>query len=496
MAQHVSRLIAFASSPSAKPALLGFLGAVLITAGGLGAGSTRVHDPLLESLHLSWLRFGHGLVLSSVLLWGGVALMLLAWLWLGRRLVGGDPGQRPDEYTMVATTGFWLAPLLLSVPVFSRDTYSYLAQGALLRDGLDPYVVGPVANPNPLLDDVSPIWTTTTAPYGPAFILVAKFVTMLVGEDVVAGTMLLRLCMLPGLILLIWAAPRVARHVGASGAAALWICVLNPLVIIHLMGGVHNEMLMVGLMMAGLALLLARRPALGVAVIVVAVAVKATAGLALPFAVWIWMRQIRERRGYRPPVAFTAATAAGLAIFFVVFAVLSWVAGVGLGWLTALAAGNVKIINWLTVPTAVANLTNAVGGLFLPVNFYAVIDVTRIIGLAIIAVSLPLLWWRFRHDDREALIGIASVMLVVVLFVPAALPWYYTWPLAVVSALAQSRRSIALIAGFSTWIMVIFKPDGAHGMYSWLHVLLALGCAVLAWYSLSRPVNKREPEPA
>ena len=72
-------------------------------------------------------------------------------------------------------------------------------------------------------------------------------------------------------------------------------------------------------------------------------------------------------------------------------------------------------------------------------NFYAVLDVTRIIGIAIIAISLPLLWWRFRHDDREALMGIALAMLVVVLFVPAALPWYYTWPLAVLSALAQNR---------------------------------------------------------
>ena len=72
---------------------------------------------------------------------------------------------------------------------------------------------------------------------------------------------------LPGLVLLIWAAPRLARHVGGNGAAALWICVLNPLVIIHLMGGVHNEMLMVGLMMAGLALALNNRPAAGVAVI-------------------------------------------------------------------------------------------------------------------------------------------------------------------------------------------------------------------------------------
>jgi alpha-1,6-mannosyltransferase len=490
-AQHFRRLTSFSASPEARPALLGALGAVLITAGGLGAGSTRLHDPLLESLHVSWLRFGHGLVLSSVLLWVGVAVMLIAWLRLGRRVID----RTATEYTMVATTGFWLAPLLLSVPVFSRDTYSYLAQGALLRDGLDPYAVGPIDNPNSLLDNVSPIWTTTTAPYGPAFILVAKFVTMLVGNDVVAGTMLLRLCMLPGLALLIWAAPRVARHVGADGAAALWICVLNPLVIIHLMGGVHNEMLMVGLMMAGIALTFARRHISGVGLIAVAVAVKATAGLALPFMVWVWMRDLRDRRGYRPAKAFAVATAASAVIFVAVFAVLSWLAGVGLGWLTALA-GSVKIINWLTVPTAASNLINVAVGLLFPVNFYAVLDVARIVGIAIIAIALPLLWWRFRHTDREALVGITWVMIVVVLFVPAALPWYYTWPLAVVAALAQARPAIALIAGFSTWITVIWKPDGAHGMYSWIHVLLALGCAVAAWYSLSRaPVSTPSPGP-
>lgn len=34
--------------------------------------------------------------------------------------------------------------------------------------------------------------------------------------------------------------------------------------------------------------------------------------------------------------------------------------------------------------------------------------------------------------------------------------------------------------------MVIFKPDGSHGMYSWLHVLLATACAVAAWQWLRR----------
>jgi alpha-1,6-mannosyltransferase len=479
--RHFSRLREFTSSPEARPALQGFLGAALITAGGLGAGSTKQHDPLLESMHLSWLRFGHGLVLSSILLWLGVALMLIAWLRLGRRVIAGDA----TEYTMVATTGFWLAPLLLSVPVFSRDTYSYLAQGALLRDGLDPYVAAPVDDPNPLLDNVSPIWTITTAPYGPAFILVAKFITILVSNHVIAGTMLLRLCMLPGLVLLIWASPRIARHLGADGPTALWICVLNPLVLIHLMGGVHNEMLMVGLMAAGIALTFQRHPVAGITLVAVGAAVKATAGIALPFLVWVWMRQVRGQRSYRPLPAFAAASAASVLIFVAVFAVLSAVAGVSLGWLTALA-GSVKIINWLTVPTATANLVHAIGGWFFPVNFYAVLHVTRIAGIVIIAVSLPLLWWRFRNDDRAALTGIAWAMVVVVLFVPAALPWYYSWPLAVVAPLAQSRAAMAALAGFSTWIMVIFKPDGAHGMYSWIHVMLATACAVVAWYALYR----------
>ncbi|MCG5432717.1 alpha-(1-_6)-mannopyranosyltransferase A [Mycobacterium sp. MYCO198283] len=486
----LQRLGAFLHCGAGRPALLGCGGAVFITVGGLGAGSIRVHDPLLESLHLSWLRFGHGLVLSSVVLWLGVLTLLTAWIWLGRRVLQ----RSADEYTMRVCTACWLAPLLLSVPVFSRDTYSYLAQGALLRDGFDPYAVGPVENPNGLLDDVSPIWTTTTAPYGPAFILVAKLVTMAVGDNAVVGTMVLRLCMLPGLALLVWAVPRIARSIGADGATALWICALNPLVIIHLMGGVHNEMLMVGLLAAGIALTLRHRPVVGFAVVTAGVAVKATAGIALPFLVWVWANQLRDRRDIRPLAAFARATAGCVATFVAVFALFSLLAGVGLGWLTAIAGSAVKIINWLTLPTATANLVNVVGGLFGGVNFYAVLEVARIVGIGVIVVALPLLWLRFRHDDREALTGIALAMAVVVLFVPAALPWYYTWPLAVLSALAQSPTAIAVIAAFSTWIMVIFKPDGSHGMYSWLHVALATAAAALAWYGLRRRTTPA-PEP-
>jgi alpha-1,6-mannosyltransferase len=59
-----------------------------------------------------------------------------------------------------------------------------------------------------------------------------------------------------------------------------------------------------------------------------------------------------------------------------------------------------------------------------------------------------------------------------------------------VAPLVQSRRGAAAVAAFSTWIMVIFKPDGAHGMYSWPHVLLASAVAFVAWHTLNRPATQ------
>lgn len=50
---------------------------------------------------------------------------------------------------------------------------------------------------------------------------------------------------------------------------------------------------------------------------------------------------------------------------------------------------------------------------------------------------------------------------------------------------------MAAVAGISTWIMVIFKPDGSHGMYSWLHFWIATGCALAAWYALYRAPDLR-----
>ncbi|MFD3812369.1 alpha-(1-_6)-mannopyranosyltransferase A [Rhodococcus sp. NPDC058639] len=480
------RVTAFLRSPAGNAALLGTCGSVLMTFGSFGAGSVRRQDPLLEEMFLSWLRFGHGQLLSMIILWVGVLIMIGAWVRVGRATLAGTVGLR-DLWTVLPA---WTAPLLVATPMFSRDAYSYLAQGAMLRAGFDPYTDGPVVNPGVLLDNVSNVWTTTTTPYGPVHLLLGSGITAITGDNVVSGTWLWRVTMLPGLFLMAWAVPRLARRMGGNPAIALWLAVLNPLVLIHLVGGVHNELLMVGLMTAGIVLVLQGRHVGGIGLVSAGAAIKATAGIALPFLVWVWMIHERDRalaEGREPaaPVRlFFKAAGAGFAVFVAVFGGASLLAGVGIGWLTALS-GSSKIINWLSLPTMVAH----VGTWITPWRLGSILDVTRMLcALALVAI-LVWAWWRFRRTERDAVLGIVVALTAVTLLSPAALPWYYSWPLAVAAAFAMSDRTLMILVALSTWLMLVFNPDGSIGMYNIAHVALAVVAAVIA----ARSLTTRDP---
>ena len=322
---------------------------------------------------------------------------------------------------------------------------------------------------------------------------------MLTGENVVSGTMLLRLTMLPGLALAVWAIPRIARHLGGDPAIALWLGVLNPLVLVHLIGGVHNEVLMVGLMCAGIVLVLERKHLAGIALIAVAVAVKATAGAALPFMVWIWMRHLRddaELRGEEPPNwtrTFLKTAGAGIATFIAIFAAISVIAGVGLGWMTALS-GSKKIINWLSLPTAVAQIYTVATSWLTNVQLAPVLEITRLIAAVALVGVVIFVVVRYRNSVHQSMLGVLYAMIAIVLLSPAALPWYYSWPLAIGAGFALSTTTLAVLVGLCTWMMLIFQPDGSIGLYQWHHVLIATACAVVAALSLTRedPLRLRQ----
>ena len=87
----------------------------------------------------------------------------------------------------------WGLPLFLGPPVFSRDLYSYIAQGLLAHHGLNPYHVAPSSlGWGPLLSSIASVWRNTASPYGPLFVMVSRAAVSVAGSSLVAQILVFR----------------------------------------------------------------------------------------------------------------------------------------------------------------------------------------------------------------------------------------------------------------------------------------------------------------
>ncbi|WP_246632516.1 polyprenol phosphomannose-dependent alpha 1,6 mannosyltransferase MptB [Pseudonocardia nigra] len=477
-------------APPRGPLLLGLTASLLMVIGAFGAGGVLVRDPILSNSPLGFWRYGHGRELATVLIYVGVALMAWAWVRLGRDVLAHRVGGR----AVLTTAAVWTAPMLVTPPLFTRDVFSYLAQGGLPLAGFDPYEVGPEAMPGIFADNVHYFWQDTPAPYGPLFILLAKSVAWLAGDNIILGVILMRLALLPGLLLFVWALPELTRRLGGRVPVALWIAVANPVMVIHMIGGGHNDLLAVGLLAAGALVALRGLPAAGIALVTAAMAVKASAGVALPFIVLVWAGQLTGSR----PARIAKATAAGIGVFVVVFGACTLVAGVDLGWLPALSAPSM-IVNWMSIPTGVGELVHTLVGIVADVPKQPFINVTRVIGAAVLLWIAVREWWAARDGGPDAVRRAGVILFAVALLSPAMLPWYVSWGMALLAAAAWTARGMAWAVFFSLMLVVAYYPNGEDALYNWPFIA---GCALvwaLAAVSLLRPDPLRlgaRPRPA
>jgi alpha-1,6-mannosyltransferase len=374
-------------------------------------------------------------------------------------------------------------PLLFAPALFSRDLYLYLAQGDLGLHGFNPYTNGVSVLNDTLSHNVDAIWQNTPAPYGPMFMLIVKGVVLFTGQHVEIGLILLRCVFCTGLVLLCWALPRLATALGGDPVVALWFGAANPLVLAYLVGGGHNDLLMVGLLAAGAVFVIERRHALGIALVTCGFSVKATAAVVLPFLVWTWA----ARCSGSPARRFVKATAASLAVFVPIFAVATMIAQVNLGWLKALDVTNL-VVTWMSLPTAAAQLANGIAGIFTATDPVQFLSVARAIGWLLLGVLVARQWWLARSGDVPTVLRRASfALLTVVLLSPATLPWYFTWPLVMAAGFAWSGTGLAIGCGVSAWIMLSTYPAGSGGLYNFAYLALIAAVGVIAGASLLRP---------
>jgi alpha-1,6-mannosyltransferase len=457
----------------------GMLGTVLIAGGGIGAASGTDPNPVLDTTAFSWLGYGHGKQMAMAVVYVGIALLVWSWVRLGRDAKAGAVDRRGMLFAVAA----WVLPLLVAPPLFSHDLFTYLAQGDLALHGINPYASGVSVLGDHLSANVDPTWQNTPTPYGPLFILIAKSVVLITGQSIIVGVITMRVTLCVGMVLLCWALPRLAERLGGSPTLALWLVAANPLVLTYLVGGGHNDLLMIGLLAAGTVLVLDARYRRGLLLVTLAFAIKATAGVLLPFLVWIWVSRMDGSLGRR----LARASALSLAVVVPAFAACTVVAGVDLGWIPALSTSNL-VVEWLSMPTAVGQLSFLIGGLFGTADLQSILQVTRMIGWLVLLVLVARQWWLARdREPSEVMRRAALAMLAVALFSPATLPWYFSWPLVAAAGLVWSRRAMVATVFGSVWIVLMTYPDGSFGLYDAAYLATAALAAGLAALSLVRP---------
>ncbi len=459
----------------------GFWAAVFIALGSFGAGATRNRGGIMHELGLAHLTYGHGRLLFDVIFTTGIIGLTAAWVLLGRDVIHG----RFELATVRQAVATWAAPLALSAPILSRDVYSYLMQGAMVRDGFDPYSEGAAINPGPYLLEVSHDWRNTTTPYGPLHLGLGKAITTLVGDNVTLGVVTYKLISLAGFALIFYAVPRIALHVGGNPAVAMWLGVANPVMLLHMIGGMHNESVMVGLVSIGLLLCMTQRWATpGIALIALAVALKATAAVALPFVVWILYHRHAHNR---------TSAAAKLAVFFAVGAWVTAVSAVVIngvtvasgstwGWVEEIS-GNSKVVNPLSGPTLVADILTPFIQLFQEdFRYNTALALTRTVGSVFMLVGLVAVWVVFRPHgsatQRRAIMGTTAAYAVAFITNAVTLPWYYASIITLAGTFNPPLGVQKLTVAGSIIVALGFMGSGNHRFYDIWFVLPAI---VVAW---------------
>ncbi|PAY24353.1 hypothetical protein CEY15_03615 [Dietzia natronolimnaea] len=459
------------------PALYrGMLGSGLLTLGGFGAGALPVDGGPAVAVGLLGFTFGHGEILALALCWIGIALLFSGWLALGPRALSG----RLPTRDAVWATALWSLPTLPAVPMFSRDAWSYLAQGAMAAAGVDPYEFGPEANPGAFSDEVSPDWRSTATPYGPLHLLLMRGVVAVSGGNPAVGVVILRVAVLSALAALTVLLVMAARRAGVDAAAAVWLACASPLAVIHLAGGLHNEIFPLVACLGAVVLTLDGRATWAGAAIGIAVAFKATAVIVPPFLLWIALSRRREDKAVaRPTLRALGDTALAAAVAIGVLGLTTLASGTGIGWFDAIAVSD-RVINYLSAPTAVAHLIHAVTD---SPGFEDVLAVARQVGRVALAVALVAVWWLHRRDRMTALRGIMLALLAFVVLNSLAWPWYYVWVAAFWVLARPGPRATTAAVGATVFLVMAIGPNGSTSLYSpVLSGVAVLASLAVAWW--------------
>ena len=435
-----------------KTTALGLIGTVAIVVGAvLGGRNYETHLPGAWFFGMPGGLFGslgsnsnYPPVYAVIGVFGGLILLTRVWLSLMRQL-RARPGFPVRKVVLVVA--LWAVPLLLAPPLFSRDVYSYAGQGEMVSHHINPYDYGTgVLGVTPFSTLPDPIWTKTPTPYGPTFLAIDGGLTKLSGHEILPDLVLLRLLEVASLALIMAALPTLARSMRRDPAETVLLGAGCPLVLMSLVGGAHNDALMIALLVAGLALAQRRRMVPGIILCALAAGVKSPAALGVLFLGWVWAG--REAKVTQRLLHTVAAGVIGL----LTMEVMAVVSGTGWGWLKTSTAADQSFTDTTPID-AVARFFNLVGDVIrVHIPLLGTRTVLSVIGLIIAGVIGLWLLHRAPYDGVPRTLGLT--LLLVALLGPILWSWYITWGVIVLAPAASPtlRRFLIALITFETFV--------------------------------------------
>lgn len=463
---------------------IGFVGAVLVGVGACSNGFS--FNPLgwgVGPIATLATTISHDT--GKLLVASGCVLLSVGWL----LLVPRSGRVLPARLWLL-----WAAPLAVVPPVMSGDPFLYADLGWILAHGGNPYVnvLGSFGGPfEPFVDD---FWAGNGVAYPPLALEINRLMVQLAGMHPYWGVIAQRLPALVGVGLLAIFLPRLADRLGADRNWAIWLGVLNPVTIVHLIGGAHNDTLMAGVVVSALWLSVQTVPRISASLVLapivigLAMALKQQAGLAvlaaagLPVAAQLarlpWLQRIVVL-GWRTAVATVVA--------LVTFVAVSLATGLGFGW-----------TQWLSQMGRARTMTLsvAIGDAFIwtgrdwtgPAN--TMLAILAVLGLAALILTRP-----------ERPLRATAWGSLLVLFIGQALhPWYIGLSLAVLALIPLGRTAAEWVVFGSFGYLMAYALTNLYNLAVLPSLVggLGFGVAAFALWAVSGadlvPAGARPPD--
>jgi uncharacterized membrane protein len=405
-------------------ALAGLLTASVVLAAGASGERSRFFVPSAPPAFPDWLRGPLAELGVSLTPAAGARLLVAMALCYVVALV--CVRELPVRAALGAVVALHVV-FLLAPPLFSADVFGYIDYARLGElHGLNPYTHGAAAAPQ---DAVAPFvrWHDIPSPYGPLFTALSY---PLAHVPVPVALWTYKVVMaLAGLacVALTWL---VVRRSGRDPLPAALFVGLNPLLLAYGVGGAHNDLLLVAVVLGAVAFASAGREHLAGAGLALAAGLKASAGLVAPFLLLGARRRGAVLAGALVGAVLVAAPA--VALF----------RDEAFGFIRQIH-GQQHLVASGSVPSQISLL----------LGHRELTSGARLGATVFTVTSLAWLLWRtYRGMDWVAAAGWAT--LAVLVGTAWLVPWYVAWALPLAAVAGDRRLRLATLA-FCAFILAV-----------------------------------------